>query len=59
MHKRENEYQGLTKRQVVERLGPSMGAAVSLLLSRLERWSSADGGKVTNWQEEVNLLLQR
>jgi len=50
---------GLTQRQVAERLGLTSGAAVSLLLRRLEQQaSSAMAGEVAKWQPKVNLLFK-
>ena len=50
---------GLTQRQVAERLGLTSGAAVSLLLRRLEQQaSSAMAGEVAKWQQKVNLLFK-
>ena len=52
------KYAGLTQRQVAERLGLKSGAAVSLLLSRLEQRASTDDRRVRKWQNAVNLLFK-
>ena len=50
---------GLTQRQVAERLGLTSGAAVSLLLRRLEQQASSPmAGDVAKWQQKVNLLFK-
>jgi len=52
------KYAGLTQRQVAERLGLKSGAAVSLLLSRLEQRAATDDRRVIKWQNAVNLLFK-
>jgi DNA-directed RNA polymerase specialized sigma24 family protein len=52
------KHAGLTQRQAAERLGLKSGAAVSLLLRRLERTSAPMSIRIEKWQKRVNLLFK-